>query len=83
MIIPYETLSQEALSNLVKEYCWRDWGLNETEAPLDERHAMVLKAVKTGDLVVVYSEAFETANLVARTELELADAGTPNSPEGA
>ncbi|TNC80971.1 MAG: hypothetical protein C9356_11530 [Oleiphilus sp.] len=65
MIIPVHSLSDEALENLIKEYCLRDWGLNETEFPLAARIEQVRQAVSQGRLVVLYSEHFETAQLVA------------------
>lgn len=70
MIIPHQQLSTEALDNLIKEYCLRDWGLNETEAPLESRYAQVRQAVQQGLLVVLYSEHFETASLIPRDQIE-------------
>ena len=63
MIIPYEQLSEEALNNLIDEYCMRDWGLNETEEPLESRRSQVSKALKAGQLVVLYSELNQSASL--------------------
>jgi uncharacterized protein len=71
MIIPAEALSDEARENLVKEYCLRDWGLNETEQPLAERMQAVQVALSQGLLVVLYSEAHESAQLVAKAELTI------------
>lgn len=68
MIIPVHSLSDEALENLIKEYCLRDWGLNEVESPLADHMEQVRKAVKDGQLLVLYSEHFETAQLVAADE---------------
>ncbi len=73
MIIPAEHLSEEALDNLIKEYCLRDWGLNEIEAPLSERQQTVKAALSKGALVVLYSEHHETAQLIAKDELKLYD----------
>ncbi len=73
MIIPPDHLSAEALTNLVQEYCLRDWGLNETEAPLSERQHQVLQALHRGELVILYSELHETAQLVERSRLTMSE----------
>jgi uncharacterized protein YheU (UPF0270 family) len=70
MIIPFQQLSDEATDNLIKEYCLRDWGLNEVEAPLEERMAQVRSALQAELLVVLYSEHFESARLVSKDELK-------------
>ncbi len=71
MIIPYEALSIEALNNLIQEYCLRDWGLNETESPLEERRNLVMNALKTGELVIIFSEQDECAYIKAVAELNM------------
>ncbi|WP_250656308.1 YheU family protein [Alkalimarinus coralli] len=63
MIIPYQQLSDEAVNNLIDEYCMRDWGLNETEEPLESRRHLVKKALKDGQLVVLYSEYNQSVSL--------------------
>ncbi len=69
VIIPSDYLSKEALDNLIQEYCLRDWGLNESEAPLQERETHVRRALQQGDLVILYSELHESAQLIDRREL--------------
>jgi len=71
VIIPYQQLSEDALDGLIKEYCLRDWGLNESESPLGERYRQVRQALVQGALVVLYSEHFETASLVPKDQLDL------------
>lgn len=71
MIIPPDYLSPEALENLIQEYCLRDWGINETEAPLQERQDQVRRALTRGELVILYSELHETAQLVDRSQLTM------------
>lgn len=71
MIIPYDALSAEALDNLISEYCLRDWGLNDTACPLNERESHVRQALKTKQLVVVYSEYEESAFIKAAAELNM------------
>ncbi len=71
MIIPYEALSTEALNNLINDYCLRDWGLNETTSPLQEREAQVRQALKTKQLLVIYSEYEESAFIKPASELNM------------
>tara|TARA_R110002072_G_scaffold47597_3_gene130783 strand:- start:9473 stop:9694 length:222 start_codon:yes stop_codon:yes gene_type:complete len=71
VIIPYDALSTEALNSLVSEYCLRDWGLNETTSPLEEREAQVRQALKTKQLLVVYSEDEESAFIKPAADLNM------------
>ena len=69
MIIDPKQLSQEAINNLVDEYCLRDWGLNDSEAPLENRQNQVKAALDNGQLVIIYSQHLETAQIIAATEV--------------
>lgn len=71
MIIPIEQLSDVAQDNLIKEYCLRDWGLNEQETALDTQMDAVRSAIQQGLLVVLYSELHQSAQLIASSELNL------------
>ena len=55
MIIPLESLSDEARQGLVDEYCMRENGRNETEDPLDTCRQGVEKALAEGRLLVLYT----------------------------
>ncbi|UZE96003.1 YheU family protein [Alkalimarinus alittae] len=70
MIIPHDQLSEDALNNLIDEYCMRDWGLNETEEPLESRRRQVAQALKSGKLVVLYSDYNQSAALTQADLLE-------------
>lgn len=70
MIIPHDQLSEDALDNLIDEYCMRDWGLNETEEPLESRRKQVIQAIKSGQLVVLYSDYNQSAALAQADQLE-------------
>lgn len=70
MIIPHDQLSEDALNNLIDEYCMRDWGLNETEEPLESRRKQVIQAIKSGQLVVLYSDYNQSAALAQADQLE-------------
>ena len=70
MIIPLDQLSTEAIDNLIAEYCLRDWGLNEVEAPLEQRKAQIRQALSSGKLLVLYSEAHESAQLIPSDQIK-------------
>lgn len=69
MIIDPSYLSTEALESLIKEYCLRDWGLNDIEAPIEDRQKQVELALKQGKLVIQYSEEEESAHIIAADSL--------------
>ncbi|MFT7372257.1 MAG: hypothetical protein ACI9T9_000939 [Oleiphilaceae bacterium] len=68
MIIDAKQLSEEAINNLVDEYCLRDWGLNECDESLENRQQHVKKALAEGHLVIIYSQHLEMAQIIAATE---------------
>lgn len=68
MIIDAAQLSSEAINNLVDEYCLRDWGLNESDESLESRHKQVKAALKADQLIIIYSQHLETAQIVAANE---------------
>ena len=69
MIVPTDALSEDALENLIKEYCLQqDWSLNESDAPLGDRVDQVRSALLAGKLLVLYSEIDETARLISADE---------------
>ncbi|PCK01694.1 MAG: hypothetical protein COA42_22910 [Alteromonadaceae bacterium] len=55
MIIPYETLSPEALNGLINQYITQEHGLNQVEDPTQTYYPTVKDALVKGKLVVVYS----------------------------
>lgn len=76
MVIPYESVSPEALEGLLKEYCHRAWGLNDIESPEAERIEYARKALVKGDLVLWYSEYEESAYLLAANDLPTLDSSS-------
>jgi len=69
MIIDPKQLSEEALNNLIAEYCLRDWGLIDCESPLESRHQQVKAALDNGQLVIIYSQHHESAQITAASEI--------------
>ena len=64
MIVPLQQLSEQALTNIVKEFVLRegtDYG--EFEKSLEQKEAEVLAQLKAGSVVIVYSEEYETVDI--------------------
>lgn len=64
MIIPYQEINQETLENLIKEFVLRegtDYG--EQEVTLETKVKQVLAQLKSGKLVITYSEEYESIDI--------------------
>jgi len=69
MIIAPHRLSEEALKSLIDEYCLRDWGLNDTENPMETRRKETKAALDNGKLIILYSKHFKTAKITSAIEM--------------
>ena len=69
MFIPWEKLPEETLNNMIDSYCTQVHGLcsDDDFDSLESRHKQVLHAIKTGKLVIRWSEAEESAWIVDPT----------------
>ncbi|MET1282487.1 YheU family protein [Vibrio navarrensis] len=64
MIIPWQEISADALSNLIREFVLRegtDYG--ENEASLEQKIEQVKTQLKQGEAVIVFSELHETVDI--------------------
>lgn len=72
MIIPYDALAKDTLDNLIKEFILRegtDYG--ELEYSTDDKIAQIRQQLKSGEVVIVFSELHESVNIMtARTFAE-------------
>jgi uncharacterized protein YheU (UPF0270 family) len=71
MIIPYEKLSLEALNGLIEEFVTRpgtDTGY--TKNTLKQNVDMVKRHLKRADILVVYDECTQTANIIPKEKLK-------------
>ncbi|MBV2130860.1 YheU family protein [Arsukibacterium indicum] len=69
MIIPYHQLDQDTLNNLIEYYVLRegtDYG--EQEVSLPQKVTAVRRQLKSGEVVIVYSELHETVNLMPKQQ---------------
>lgn len=65
MIIPLDSLSPDILHNIIKEYVLQEgteYGFEEIS--MKEKIAQVHKQLIVGTAVVVYSELYETVNIL-------------------
>ena len=69
MIIPWQDLSPETLDNLIESFVLRegtDYG--EQERSLEQKVNDVKRQLKSGDVVLVWSELHETVNIMPRKQ---------------
>ena len=67
MIIPWQDISPNALDNLIESFVLRegtDYG--EHERSLEQKVNDVKRQLKSGDVVLVWSELHETVNIMPR-----------------
>ncbi|HHA1315055.1 TPA: YheU family protein [Enterobacter kobei] len=67
MIIPWQDLSPETLDNLIESFVLRegtDYG--EHERSLEQKVNDVKRQLKSGNVVLVWSELHETVNIMPR-----------------
>ena len=67
MIIPWQDLSPDTLDNLIESFVLRegtDYG--EHERSLEQKGSDVKRQLKSGDVVLVWSELHETVNIMPR-----------------
>lgn len=72
VLVPYEKLSEEALSGLVDEFILRegtDYGKHEFT--LEEKHQHVHKQILSGRVVVVFDLDEQSASLIRKEQLSL------------
>lgn len=69
IIIPHDRLSHEALQGLIEEFVTREGtDTGYTDGSLERNFEMVMRQLKRGDVVIVYDEATETANIVPKED---------------
>ena len=65
--IPHGRLSQTALQGLIEEFVTRDGtDTGYTDGSLEENVEMIIRQLKRGDVLIVYDEATEAANIVPK-----------------
>tara|TARA_R110001583_G_scaffold22238_2_gene83559 strand:- start:11451 stop:11681 length:231 start_codon:yes stop_codon:yes gene_type:complete len=69
MLIPYQSLDDETLYNLIESFILRegtDYG--EMEVSLKEKTQKVLLQIKNGEVLILYSELTESVTLITKQQ---------------
>ena len=67
MIIPFESIDDETLQSLVESFVLRegtDYG--EVEIGLQEKVEQIIEQLRSGDIVIEYSEEHESVNIIEK-----------------
>lgn len=71
MIIPWQDLSKPALDGIIEEFIMRegtDYGLEELSH--ERKKQDLINQLKSGHIVIVYSELHETVNMMLADEFK-------------
>ncbi len=69
MIIPWQDISEPALNGIIEEFIMRegtDYGSEEVS--LERKKQDLINQLKSGQVVIVYSELHETVNMMLAEE---------------
>jgi len=72
MLIPYQEIESDTLNNLIESFILRegtDYG--EQEIPLSQKTEDVLQQLKSGTIVILYSQISETITFVHKSQITL------------
>lgn len=65
MIIPFTELGEDTLNNLIEQFVLQEGTeYGDHDISLDEKVIQVKQQLKSGDAVIVYSELYESVNIV-------------------
>lgn len=71
MLIPYQSLDNETLYNLIESFVLRegtDYG--EDEVSLNTKSQKVLEQIKKGEVLILYSEHSESVTLISKQQFD-------------
>ena len=71
MIIPWQDIAPETLTNLIEQFVLRegtDYG--EVEMSLENKVNYVMQQLKSGDAVIVFSELHESVDIKLHNQLQ-------------
>ena len=70
MIIPWQELTPDTLTNLLEEFVTRDGtDYGEVETGLDTRVEQVRRSLQSGEVVILFSQSTGQCNIVFRNTL--------------
>ncbi len=67
MIVPFDSIDEETLQSLVESFVLRegtDYG--EVEISLQEKVDQIIEQLRSGNIVVEYSEEHESVNIIEK-----------------
>jgi uncharacterized protein YheU (UPF0270 family) len=69
MLIPWQQISADALQSLAESFVLRDGtDYGAEEIPLTVKTAQVLQLIRSGEVVILYSELHETVDLLTKQQ---------------
>lgn len=69
MLIPWQQLAADTLQRLIESFVLRDGtDYGEQEVALEDKAAAVLAQIKTGQVLIVYSELHESVDLISAAQ---------------
>jgi uncharacterized protein YheU (UPF0270 family) len=70
LIIPIADLTQETLLNIIEGFVLREGTeYGESDVSLEDKVQQVLRQLKLGEVLLVYSELHETVNIIPKQQL--------------
>jgi uncharacterized protein YheU (UPF0270 family) len=71
MLIPYQSLDNETLHNLIESFALRegtDYG--EAEVSLTSKSNKILEQIQNGNVLILYSEHTESVTLISKQQFD-------------
>lgn len=71
MLIPYQSIDSETLQNLIESFVLRegtDYG--EAEVSLQNKSQKVLEELKSGNVLILYSDHSESVTLISKQQFD-------------
>lgn len=70
MIVPIADVTKETLLNIIEGFVLREGTeYGEADVSLEDKVQQVLAQLKSGDVLLVYSELHETVNIIPKQQL--------------
>jgi len=70
MLIPYQELQADTLRALIEEFVTRDGAVQgHHDTPMDQKIALVMKQLKSGEVAIVFDPDDETCTIVPKNTL--------------
>ena len=82
LVVPWDQLSADALRGVIEEFVTREGTeYGKDDVPLETKVAAVKRQLQSGEVLVVFDAAANTANLVTRQQLAAEGLKALDTPE--